>query len=270
MINTPVSDINHNRLSEYWESFLDFLNDKNFKNIRNKDRIIKACERLEKKFEGQKRRTWEDYHSHPYEVTKIFIEFHSDKISENWIIACILHDNIEDINDETYEEIEKDFWKEIAFLVELLSKPNVEEFWGNKEKRNKNYFWKFSNLTTLKIYVREKWKDKWWKNNKDEKWQSKRTNLNKWNISNATIGRYACIIWVIKICDRIHNLQTMPPDTYKVEKIKEKLDETEKYFTHLAQELYNSNPWVFDLLRKSLIAANLIIMKIKMEKTLNN
>jgi hypothetical protein len=34
----------------------------------------------------------------------------------------------------------------------------------------------------------------------------------------------------------------MPPDTYKVEKIKEKLDETEKYFTHLAQELYNSNP----------------------------
>jgi (p)ppGpp synthase/HD superfamily hydrolase len=173
-----------------------------------------------KKFEGQKRRTWEDYHSHPYEVTKIFIEFQSHRISENWLIACILHDNIEDINDETYEEIEKDFWKEIAFLVELLSKPNVEEFWGNKEKRNKNYFWKFSNLTTLKIYVREKWKDKWWKNNKDEKWQSKRTNLNKWNISNATIGRYACIIWVIKICDRIHNLQTMPPDTYKVEKIK--------------------------------------------------
>lgn len=263
MLRSDNNTSSQNWLSEYWESFIDFLHSSNLKNIRNTYRIIKACQRLEKKFHWKKRKTWEEYHSHPYEVARIFIEIHGNRISETGLIACILHDNIEDIDEENFDEIKEEFGNEVAFLVDLLSKPDKESFNGDKLERNNYYFWKFYNLQELKNYVSHNGRERWWTTKAKHASGSKRTNLNKGSISKSTIRRFAYLIWIIKICDRVHNLSTMPLDSYEWEKIQEKIQETEKYFMHLAHELYKTHPLVLDRLRKSIILAQMQINRIK-------
>ena len=256
-----------NWLSEYWESFIDFLESAHLENIKDVTRIIKACKRLEEKFQGKKRKTWEDYHSHPYEVARIFIDIHRNRVSENWLIACILHDNIEDIESENFSEIEKDFWTEVAILVELLSKPDLELFMNDKEQRNKYYFCNFESLASLRKYIKKSCEDRWIIHQEKNKWP-KRTNFNTWVISKSTVRRYAFLIWVIKICDRVHNLCTMPWNAYDIHKIEKKMHETENYFTDLAHELHGSHPLLIDKLRKSLINAKQNINRLKVLGTI--
>ena len=75
--------------------------------------------RLSKKaHEGQKRRSGDDYITHPVSVACIAAKFHLDAAS---IQAALLHDVVEDTS-VTIEEIEKKFNPQVAQLVEGLSK----------------------------------------------------------------------------------------------------------------------------------------------------
>lgn len=78
---------------------------------------------------GQKRLTGEDYITHPLNVAYILSEISADKAT---ICAAILHDTIEDC-DVTYEEIEKKFGKEIANLVNGVTKINKLKFTCDNE-----------------------------------------------------------------------------------------------------------------------------------------
>ncbi len=80
--------------------------------------ILKAYNFAEKAHEGQKRNSGEDYIIHPLYTALYLSEM---QLTPNTVAAGLLHDVIDD-TPVTLEEIKKEFGKEIAFLVEGVSK----------------------------------------------------------------------------------------------------------------------------------------------------
>ena len=66
----------------------------------------------------QKRANGEPYFGHPLEVAKILTEL---KLDDATIVTALLHDTVED-TDATREQVEKLFGKEIAQLVDGVTK----------------------------------------------------------------------------------------------------------------------------------------------------
>ena len=81
-------------------------------------RVEQAIEVATKAHEGQLRKTGEPYIIHPLAVMKILQEWNMD---EDTVIAGILHDTVEDTN-LTLKEIEDQFGKDVAFLVNGVTK----------------------------------------------------------------------------------------------------------------------------------------------------
>jgi len=95
-----------------------------------RDEIYKAYIYARDAHEGVFRKSWEPYIIHPVEATLILTSLKSDIKS---IQACFLHDVIED-TPKTSEDIENEFWKEVAFLCEWMEKlSKVKYRW---EERN--------------------------------------------------------------------------------------------------------------------------------------
>ncbi|ADL51814.1 RelA/SpoT family protein [Clostridium cellulovorans] len=91
--------------------------DENNMNV-NKELIEKAYFFTEKAHEGQKRLSGEAYFIHPVEVAKILTEMGMDTAT---IVAGLLHDVVED-TDFTYEDMVREFTKEVADLVDGVTK----------------------------------------------------------------------------------------------------------------------------------------------------
>jgi len=99
------------------------------------DQIKKAFDFSAKAHEGQKRKSGEPYLIHPLEVAKLLTQLKMDDAS---IIAAILHDTIED-TDVTKDEIEKKFGKEIAEIVDGVTKISKIKFTTQEERQAENY-----------------------------------------------------------------------------------------------------------------------------------
>lgn len=82
------------------------------------EKIEKAIEFAKKYHEGQTRSSGEPYYTHPVEVATLLAEMRLDDAS---IITAILHDTVED-TEATSADIEKNFGKEIATLVDGVTK----------------------------------------------------------------------------------------------------------------------------------------------------
>lgn len=80
--------------------------------------ITKAYELCVMAHEGQKRWTNEDYYIHPLNVAKILVSLGMDSQS---IAAALLHDVVEDTK-TTIDEIKKQFGKDVALLVDGVTK----------------------------------------------------------------------------------------------------------------------------------------------------
>ena len=103
------------------------------KNI-DKNLIEKAYKYAEKAHSGQLRKSGEPYIIHPLNVAYIVADLGLDTQT---ICAALLHDVVED-TDATYEDIEKNFNKEIAEIVEGVTKLN-QLFKTVEEKQAENY-----------------------------------------------------------------------------------------------------------------------------------
>jgi (p)ppGpp synthase/HD superfamily hydrolase len=55
------------------------------------------------------------------------------------VAAALLHDIIEDIKSWPYERVRKHFGHKVANLVWWVTKPNPDDFGGDKEARNRHY-----------------------------------------------------------------------------------------------------------------------------------
>ncbi len=108
---------------------------KEYRDSFEEEQIWKAYEFAKKKHEGQFRKSGEPYFTHPAEVAYILAEL---KMDVPTIIAGLLHDVVED-TDTTVEEIEKEFGKEVAFIVKGVTKLEGYRF-SSKEERDAESF----------------------------------------------------------------------------------------------------------------------------------
>ena len=97
----------------------------------DKKLIEKAFEVAKIAHEGQKRLSGEEYLSHPVHVAYFLSELGLDTAT---VIAGILHDTIEDTS-VTHKYLEKEFGKDVAFLVEGVTKLNKIEYDGNPNEK---------------------------------------------------------------------------------------------------------------------------------------
>jgi len=141
--------------------------------------IQKAYNFAERLHDGQMRQSGEPFVIHPFEVATILATLQMDTTT---IAAALLHDTIEDTV-ASYEQIEKEFGKEIALLVDGVTK--LTAISTSKENSQEG--------AVLK-----------------SKAESQAENLRKIFLAMAKDIR----VILIKLADRLHNLRTlssMPP-----------------------------------------------------------
>jgi len=110
------------------ENLIDHVSKYNFEEI---EIIKKAYEYANLLHEGQSRQSGEKYIIHPLNVAYILSEMHADR---DTVCAGLLHDTLEDTN-ITKEDIVQDFNKNIANLVDGVTKINKLNF---LDKKNQN------------------------------------------------------------------------------------------------------------------------------------
>ena len=94
-----------------------------------KERISKAYNFAHEAHQGQKRASGEDYFVHCSETAGILVKMGLGSIT---VSAALLHDTYED-TDVSLEEIEKEFGKDIAFIVKGVSKLSKVQLKGSEE-----------------------------------------------------------------------------------------------------------------------------------------
>ncbi len=92
--------------------------------------INKTYKFAKKAHEGTNRLSWEPYIIHPLQATLFLMEMNPDPAS---IQTCLLHDVIED-TPITYEEIQQEFWEEVATLCEGLVKVSKIKYKGEERQ----------------------------------------------------------------------------------------------------------------------------------------
>ena len=101
-----------------------------------KVRLWRAYEFGSEYHQGQKRKSGESYfHSHCVEVAKTLASWKMDHVT---IIGGMLHDVIED-TDATINQIENEFGKEVAYLINGVSKLGGIQFSNRSEKQAGNF-----------------------------------------------------------------------------------------------------------------------------------
>ncbi len=94
------------------------------------DLIRKAYEYVCVAFQGIQRKDGNPYVKHLIDTAEIVVDLTA---GPNTIIASLLHDSIEDIDSISYEDIEREFSKDVADLVDAVTKVSSEE----KDSKNK-------------------------------------------------------------------------------------------------------------------------------------
>lgn len=97
--------------------------------------LRRAFEYVSHKHEGQLRKSGEPYVVHPLSVARILADLNMDSTT---VIAGLLHDVLED-TDATYEEIRDLFGKEVADIVEGVTKIGKIKFRNLKEAQAENF-----------------------------------------------------------------------------------------------------------------------------------
>lgn len=148
--------------------------------------IERAFEFAQETHQGQKRASGEDYIQHPIRVAEILTKM---RLDPKGVAAGFLHDVLDD-TEKTLQDIEKEFGKEIAFLVEGVSK-----------------------LGKLR-YPKEGLKVKPPESRAEEPIDLRAENLRKMFFA---MGEDLRVI-LIKLADRLHNMETLgslPPEKQK-------------------------------------------------------
>ncbi len=97
--------------------------------------IEKAYRFARNAHQGQLRVSGEEYIYHPLGVARILVDLQIDAMT---ISAALLHDVVEDTN-VTMEELDKQFGKEIAMLVDGVTKLSRIEYKSKEEQQLENY-----------------------------------------------------------------------------------------------------------------------------------
>ena len=100
----------------------------------NINQITKAYEYSKTAHKGQKRKSGEDYITHPLQVAGILADLGMDQES---IITALLHDVVED-TPVSLQDIKKQFGPKVAFLLDGVTKISLMNFRNTYEKQSEN------------------------------------------------------------------------------------------------------------------------------------
>jgi GTP pyrophosphokinase len=101
----------------------------------DRDLLARAYRFSERAHEGQRRKSGEPYVSHCVEVAKILAELQLDTVT---VASGLIHDVVEDTA-VTVADVEREFGKEIAAIVDGLTKIASLPFGSNQERQVENY-----------------------------------------------------------------------------------------------------------------------------------
>ena len=108
---------------------------RNYNPRTNEALIRRAYDYGRRMHEGQKRRSGEDYFTHPVAVAAILTEQRLDDAS---IITALLHDTIEDTK-STFSEVSAQFGEDIAELVDGVTKLTNLQLSSTETKQSENF-----------------------------------------------------------------------------------------------------------------------------------
>ena len=138
-MDNPISRLAPQLFGEYPKPFLKLYDEvsigQNTEKNNLKERLWKAYEFGNRYHEGQKRLSGEPYFNHCIEVAQTLASWNMDYKT---IMAGLLHDVVEDTN-ITIQDLEKEFDKDLANLVDGLTKISGIEFSSRKEKQAGNF-----------------------------------------------------------------------------------------------------------------------------------
>jgi len=101
----------------------------------DRDLLARAYRFSERAHEGQRRKSGEPFVSHCVEVAKILAELQLDTVT---VASGLIHDVVED-TDMTVADVEREFGKEIAAIVDGLTKIASLPFGSSQERQVENY-----------------------------------------------------------------------------------------------------------------------------------
>ncbi len=99
------------------------------------EKVKKALEFIEEKHAGQFRKSGDPYVVHPVEVAIILAELGMDR---DTVVAGLLHDVLED-TETTYQELKENFGKDVADIVEGVTKLGKIHFKDVETQKAENY-----------------------------------------------------------------------------------------------------------------------------------
>ncbi|NPA41138.1 MAG: bifunctional (p)ppGpp synthetase/guanosine-3',5'-bis(diphosphate) 3'-pyrophosphohydrolase [Aquificae bacterium] len=114
------------------DEIIEYLKDKY---AEDSDRIERAYDFILERHKDQFRKSGEPYIVHPVNVAKILADLNMDSTT---VVAGLLHDVLED-TDTTYEELETLFGKDVADIVEGVTKIGKIKFKNIKEAQAENF-----------------------------------------------------------------------------------------------------------------------------------
>ncbi|MEZ5885902.1 MAG: bifunctional (p)ppGpp synthetase/guanosine-3',5'-bis(diphosphate) 3'-pyrophosphohydrolase [Paracoccaceae bacterium] len=108
---------------------------RNYNPKTNADLIRRAYDYGRRMHEGQRRRSGEDYFTHPVAVAAILTE---QRLDDATIVTALLHDTIEDTK-STWSEIAGMFGEEVAELVDGVTKLTNLQLSSTESKQSENF-----------------------------------------------------------------------------------------------------------------------------------
>ncbi|MDJ0921208.1 MAG: RelA/SpoT family protein [Henriciella sp.] len=115
----------------------------------DRERLLAAYDFAKDKHGTQLRQSGDPYYSHPVRVATLLSAI---KLDQATIMAGLLHDTVEDCDDVSLEDIEAQFGKDVAFLVDGVTKLGQLEYQSEASKQAEN-FQKFILATVSDIRV---------------------------------------------------------------------------------------------------------------------
>jgi len=200
------------------------------------EKLKKAYLYAQEKHEGQLRKSGEPFFIHPVAVSLIVADL---EIDSDTIVACLLHDTIED-TDATFEEVEEEFGLSVAQLVDGVTKLTKMHYETKQEIQVENLRKMFLAMAKDIRVILIKLVDRL-HNMRTLKYQS---DLKKKEKANETLEIYVPIahrLGIFKIKSELEDLCLLylDPETYYdlSKKMNKKLSERKSYIDQVIHEI---------------------------------